>query len=145
MINYDSKVKLHYSISSIDDIVFESTFGKEPVNIKIGSGIIPQKLEMTLYGLSNNSEQTITLKPSDAFGERYDNKIKRLSKSSFPNKEMVKKGNVIEIDIKENDGKEATTFAMIKEIYEDDVLLDLNHPLAGIEIKFKVKIIKVYE
>ena len=58
---------------------------------------------------------------------------------------MVKKGNIIEIDIKESDGKEATTFAMIKEIYEDDVLLDLNHPLAGIEIKFKVKIIKVYE
>ena len=90
MINHNSKVKLHYSISSIDDVVFESTFDKEPIDIKIGSGIIPQKLEMTLYGLSNNSEQTITLKPSDAFGERYDNKIKRLSKSSFPNKEMVK-------------------------------------------------------
>ena len=145
MINYNSKVKLHYSISSIDDIVFESTFDKGPVDIKIGSGIIPQKLEMTLYGLSNDSEQTITLKPSDAFGERHNNKIKKLPKSSFPNKEMIKKGNVIEIDIKENDGKEATTFAMIKELYEDEVLLDLNHPLAGIEIKFKVKIIKVYE
>ena len=145
MINHNSKVKLHYSISSIDDIVFESTFDKEPVDIKIGSGIIPQKLEMTLYGLSNDSEQTITLKPSDAFGERHDNKTKKLPKSSFPNKEMIKKGNVIEIDIKENDGKEATTFAMIKELYKDEVLLDLNHPLAGIEIKFKVKIIKVYE
>ena len=100
---------------------------------------------MTLYGLSKDSEQTITLKPSDAFGERYNNKIKKLPKSSFPNKEMIKKGNVIEIDIKENDGKEATTFAMIKELYKDEVLLDLNHPLAGIEIKFKVKIIKVYE
>tara|TARA_Y100000996_G_C22460837_1_gene617973 strand:- start:326 stop:763 length:438 start_codon:yes stop_codon:yes gene_type:complete len=145
VINYNSRVKLHYSISSIDDIVFESTFDKGPVDIKIGSGIIPQKLEMTLYGLSNDSEQTITLKPSDAFGERHNNKIKKLPKSSFPNKEMIKKGNVIEIDIKENDGKEATTFAMIKELYEDEVLLDLNHPLAGIEIKFKVKIIKVYE
>ena len=145
MINHNSKVKLHYSISSIDDIVFESTFDKEPVDIKIGSGIIPQKLEMTLYGLSKDSEQTITLKPSDAFGERHDNKTKKLPKSSFPNKEMIKKGNVIEIDIKENDGKEATTFAMIKELYKDEVLLDLNHPLAGIEIKFKVKIIKVYE
>ncbi len=145
MINHNSKVKLHYSISSIDDIVFESTFDKEPVDIKIGSGIIPQKLEMTLYGLSDDSEQTITLKPSDAFGERHNNKTKKLPKSSFPNKEMIKKGNVIEIDIKENDGKEATTFAMIKELYKDEVLLDLNHPLAGIEIKFKVKIIKVYE
>tara|TARA_B100001564_G_scaffold357888_1_gene375169 strand:- start:945 stop:1382 length:438 start_codon:yes stop_codon:yes gene_type:complete len=145
VINHNSKVKLHYSISSIDDIVFESTFDKEPVDIKIGSGIIPQKLEMTLYGLSDDSEQTITLKPSDAFGERHDNKTKKLPKSSFPNKEMIKKGNVIEIDIKENDGKEATTFAMIKELYKDEVLLDLNHPLAGIEIKFKVKIIKVYE
>tara|TARA_B100001778_G_scaffold118986_1_gene97726 strand:+ start:410 stop:847 length:438 start_codon:yes stop_codon:yes gene_type:complete len=145
VINHNSKVKLHYSISSIDDIVFESTFDKEPVDIKIGSGIIPQKLEMTLYGLSDDSEQTITLKPSDAFGERHNNKTKKLPKSSFPNKEMIKKGNVIEIDIKENDGKEATTFAMIKELYKDEVLLDLNHPLAGIEIKFKVKIIKVYE
>jgi FKBP-type peptidyl-prolyl cis-trans isomerase 2 len=58
---------------------------------------------------------------------------------------MVKVGNVIELDIKENDGEEATSFAMIKEIKENQVLLDLNHPLAGIEIKFKVKIIKVYE
>tara|TARA_B100001778_G_scaffold245150_1_gene205325 strand:- start:3057 stop:3494 length:438 start_codon:yes stop_codon:yes gene_type:complete len=144
MINYNSKVKLHYSISSIDDIVFESTFDNEPVDIKIGSGIIPQRLELTLYGLSNNSEQTMTLKPADAFGERDNTRVKKIPKSSFPNSDMIKKGNVIEIDIKENDGKEATTFAMIKEVHDNEVVLDLNHPLAGIEIKFKVKIIKVY-
>ena len=73
MIKYNSKVKLHYSISTIDNIVFESTFDKQPVNITIGSGIIPQKLELTLYGLLTDSEQTITLKPCDAFGDR-DNK-----------------------------------------------------------------------
>ena len=33
----------------------------------------------------------------------------------------------------------------IKNINKNDVQLDLNHPLAGIEIKFKVKIIEVYE
>ena len=144
MINYNSMVKLHYSISSIDDVVFESTFDKEPIDIKIGSGIIPQKLEMTLYGLSNNSEQTITLKASDAFGERHNNKIKKLSKSSFPNKEMIKKGNVIEIDVKKNGGETDLAFAMIKQINTDDVILDLNHPLAGQKILFKVKIIKIY-
>ena len=36
-------------------------------------------------------------------------------------------------------------FPKSSEIKRNQVLLDLNHPLAGIEIKFKVKIIKVYE
>ena len=145
MIKYNSKVKLHYSISSIDDIIFESTFDKDPVTIKIGSGVIPQKLEMTLYGLSDNSEQTIIISPPDAFGERDNKKIKNINMDSFPNKEMIEIGNVIEIDIRESDGNEVSTFAMIKNINKNDVQLDLNHPLAGIEIKFKVKIIEVYE
>jgi len=145
MIKYNSKVKLHYSISTIDNIVFESTFDKQPVNIIIGSGIIPQKLELTLYGLLTDSEQTITLKPCDAFGDRDNKKTQNVDISVFPNRKMVKKGNVIEIDMKEKNGKVTSTFAMIKDIKKDKVLLDLNHPLAGIEIKFKVKIIKIYD
>tara|TARA_B100001250_G_C19576628_1_gene690055 strand:+ start:338 stop:775 length:438 start_codon:yes stop_codon:yes gene_type:complete len=145
MIKYNSKVKLHYSISTIDNIVFESTFDKQPVNITIGSGIIPQKLELTLYGLLTDSEQTITLKPCDAFGDRDNKKTQNVDISVFPNRKMVKKGNVIEIDMKEKNGKVTSTFAMIKDIKKDKVLLDLNHPLAGIEIKFKVKIIKIYD
>jgi FKBP-type peptidyl-prolyl cis-trans isomerase 2 len=115
------------------------------VTIKIGSGVIPQKLEMTLYGLSDNSEQTIIISPTDAFGERDSKKIQNINMDSFPNKEMIEIGNVIEIDIRESDGNEVSTFAMIKNINKNDVQLDLNHPLAGIEIKFKVKIIEVYE
>ncbi|MAZ57560.1 MAG: hypothetical protein CMD73_03335 [Gammaproteobacteria bacterium] len=145
MIKYNSKVKLHYSISTIDNIVFESTFDKQPVNITIGSGIIPQKLELTLYGLLTDSEQTITLKPCDAFGDRDNKKTQNVDISVFPNRKMIKKGNVIEIDMKEKNGKVTSTFAMIKDIKKDKVLLDLNHPLAGIEIKFKVKIIKIYD
>ena len=145
MIKYNSKVKLHYSISTIDNIVFESTFDKQPVNITIGSGIIPQKLELTLYGLLTDSEQTITLKPCDAFGDRDNKKTQNVDISVFPNRKMIKMGNVIEIDMKEKNGKVTSTFAMIKDIKKDKVLLDLNHPLAGIEIKFKVKIIKIYD
>ena len=143
MIKYNSKVKLHYSISTIDNIVFESTFNKQPVNITIGSGIIPQKLELTLYGLLTDSEQTITLKPCDAFGDRDNKKTQNVDISVFPNRKMIKKGNVIEIDMKEKNGKVTSTFAMIKDIKKDKVLLDLNHPLAGIEIKFKGNIIKI--
>ena len=85
------------------------------------------------------------MKPCDAFGDRDNKKTQNVDISVFPNRKMIKKGNVIEIDMKEKNGKVTSTFAMIKDIKKDKVLLDLNHPLAGIEIKFKVKIIKIYD
>ena len=58
---------------------------------------------------------------------------------------MIKVDNIIEIDVKEKDGKVSSAFAMIKQVNKDNVLLDLNHPLAGHEIIFKVKIINIDE
>ena len=145
MIKFNSLVKLHYSISSIDNIIFESTFGSEPVLVKIGDGTLPIKLEMTLYGLVKDNEQTMTLEPKDAFGLRDENNNKTLEISTFPDTGMVKVGNVIEIDVKEKDGKVSPAFAMIKQVGKDSVLLDLNHPLSGHKIIFKVKIINIDE
>ena len=106
---------------------------------------MPQKLEITLYGLKENSEQTMILDPVDAFGLYNENLNKTLSKKSFPNQEMIEVGNVLEVDAIEKNAKSISTFAMIKEVNETDVLLDMNHPLAGQQIKFKVHIIKIYE
>ena len=145
MIKFNSVVDLHYSISNLEGIVFESTVNSKPIKIKIGDGTIPQRLEITLYGLKQNSKQTMTLDPADAFGIRDTNKVKAVKKSAFPNQEMIKKDNVIEIDVKENGGETNIAFAMIKKVNADDVILDLNHPLAGQKIIFKVKIIKIYE
>ena len=145
MIKFNSLVKLHYSISNIDNIIFESTFGSEPVLVRIGDGTLPIKLEMTLYGLVKDNEQTMTLEPKDAFGLRDENNNKTLEISTFPDAEMIKVGNVIEIDVKEKDGKVSPAFAMIKQVGKDSVLLDLNHPLSGHKIIFKVKIINLDE
>ena len=61
----------------------------------------------------------------------------------FPQEKMIKIGNVLEFDIKTKAGKENSTFGMIKNIKGEDVLVDLNHPLAGQSILLRVKILKV--
>ena len=61
----------------------------------------------------------------------------------FPKKNMIKVGNVLEFDIKTKGGEESITFGMIKSIDGEDILVDLNHPLAGHSILLKVKILKV--
>lgn len=144
-IAYKTKVDLHYSISNKDNVMFESTFDKKPIHLQIGDGTIPQKLEITLYGLCEHDIQEIELQPKDAFGLRNDKNVKTLAKKDFPSDKMIKINNVLEVDVKQNDGKVTSTFAIIKEIEKDQVVLDLNHPLAGITIKFKAEIVKIYE
>ncbi|MBT3697501.1 MAG: hypothetical protein HOG46_03475 [Gammaproteobacteria bacterium] len=145
MIKFNSLVKLHYSISNVDKIIFESTFSSEPVTVRIGDGTLPRKLEMTLYGLVVDSNQSMTLEPKDAFGLRDKSKTQTLDINMFPNKKMIKVDNIIEIDVKEKDGTVRPSFAMIKQVNGKDVLLDLNHPLAGHTIIFKVKIVDINE
>ena len=144
-ITYKKKVDLHYSISNKDGVVFESTFGKEPIHLQIGDGTIPQRLEITLYGLCEHDCQEIELQPKDAFGLRDDKNVKIIAKKDFPNDQMIKINNVLEIDVRQNDGKITSTFAIIKEVKKDQVTLDLNHPLAGMTIKFKAEIVKLYD
>ena len=145
IIKFNSIISLHYSISNTNNFEFESTFNKSPIKFKIGDGTIPQKLEIPLYGLEENTEQTLILEPQDAFGIRDEKRSKTISKALFPNQDMIKLNNIIEVDAKEKNGKTSATFAMIKKINNDDVVLDLNHPLSGITIKFKIKVIKIYE
>ena len=145
MIKYNTLVTMHYSISSTNNVVFESTYSSKPIEIRIGDGTLPRKLEITLYGLNIGSEQEMVLNPQDAFGLKDKSKSQNLNISVFPNKKMVAVGNVIEIDIKEKNGKSRPAFAMIKHIDGDNVSLDLNHPLAGHKIIFKVKIVDINE
>ena len=46
MIKFGSTVKMHYAISNLDGVKFESTFDKEPITFTVGKGVLPQKLEV---------------------------------------------------------------------------------------------------
>ena len=116
MIKYGSTVEMHYSIANLDGITFESTFDKKPIIFTIGDGLLPHKLEVPLYGLNQNEEETIELESKDAFGLRDEKKMKTIKEKMFPQKKMVKVGNVLEFDIKTKAGEKSSTFGMIKNI-----------------------------
>ena len=98
-----------------------------------------------MYGLKEKDKQEITLDPKDAFGIRDEKKTIVISKNQFPDQKMIEVNNVIEVDTKENNGKLDTSFAIIKDVRDNDVLLDLNHPLADVTVKFTAEIVKIYD
>ena len=61
-VEYNSKITMHYSISNDKGLVFESTFDNKPITFVVGDGTIPQKLEVTLYGLEVNKTQSLLIR-----------------------------------------------------------------------------------
>ncbi len=134
-----SEVTLHISLSTTDGNELISTFEEDPEILIMGDGKLPAGLDLALYGLQSGAEQTLTLTPEQAFGPHTEDKIYHLPRDEFPPDMELKPGVVIGFDTPE--GEELV--GVLQKIGEDRVKVDFNHPLAGMEVVFKVKIIAI--
>jgi FKBP-type peptidyl-prolyl cis-trans isomerase 2 len=131
------KVKVHYTGTLDDGTVFDSSEGKEPLEFVIGQNQVIPGFENGIKAMKLNEEKTIKIKPSEAYGESNEKLIVRIPKDKFPPEVQVN-GRLI---LKGPQGQQIP--AVVKEIMETEVLIDLNHPLAGKELNFKVKVIAI--
>ena len=132
-----SKVQVHYTGTLNDGTVFDSSEGREPLEFTIGEGQIIPGFENGIKEMKLNQEKTIKIKSENAYGERNNQLIISISRDKFP-KEIEVNGRLA---LKGSQGQNIP--AVIKEINDNDVKIDLNHPLAGKELTFKVKVVGI--
>ncbi len=132
-----SKVQVHYTGTLNDGTVFDSSEGREPLEFTIGEGQIIPGFENGIKEMKLNQEKTIKIKPENAYGERNNQLIISIPRDKFP-KEIEVNGRLA---LKGPQGQNIP--AVIKEINDNDVKIDLNHPLAGKELTFKIKVVEV--
>ena len=129
-----SRVTLEYSVILPDKTVADTTVGKEPFSYIHGQNqISPPALEKSLTGLKAGDQKRISLAAPEAYGPYEEKKKVKVPKANVPPETKV--GSLLHTQ----DGLEATVLA----VSDDAVLLDLNHPLAGKNLVFDVKILKV--
>ena len=135
-IEKDTVVSLKYRVAEATGKLIEES--REPmVYLHGGYDNTLPKIEAAMEGKEPGAEMTLQLKPEDAFGER-DEALKRtISKAEFP--PGVKVGGQLE---GVTDDGTPHIFHVMK-IKGDQVLLDGNHPLAGKELKFWLKVMDV--
>ena len=134
-------VKIHYD-AKIGDRVIDTCQSQEPLEFKVGEGYVIKGLEEAIVGLNQGEKKTITIPPEKAYGERQEGLTKKLAR----NKEVepqtgIQKGNIVRYQTPEG----AIRFATVTQVEEDNVTLDLNHPLAGETITFNIEIVEVKE
>ena len=135
-ISKDTAVTLRLKVTDALGQVIES--GKEPVAyLHGGYGNLIEKLEEALEGQSVGFKLSLTLAPTDAFGQRDESLIHTIPKSEFP--PGVKVGG--QLEGRGPDGSNMV-FTVVK-IKGQQVILDANHPLAGKTLLISAQVLEV--
>lgn len=132
----DTVVTLSYKVADATGRLLQQS--EQPMAyLHGGYGNTLPKIEEALEGREKGYQVTLSLQPQDAFGERDEGLAKTIPKSEFP--PGVKVGGQLEGYT--DDGR-AQVFTVMK-IKGPNVLLDANHPFAGMALKFSLKVTDV--
>ena len=134
-------VALEYSLHVEDELV-ETTADEGPIEFLQGAEEIIPGLEQALYGLNVGAEREITVEPEDGYGEYDGEAFEEVPLDIFPDDMDLTLGMPVELY---DEDAEETVEGFIAEIRTDSVLVDMNHPLAGEVLTFKVKVVGLRE
>ncbi|MBA3534285.1 MAG: peptidylprolyl isomerase [Ardenticatenales bacterium] len=135
----DKVVEIHYTLRLSDGTVEDSTEGEPPLPYLHGAGNIPPGLERALEGHNAGDTFTVTLQPTDAYGEYDDEMVDAIPRDAFPDETELAEGD--EIWLIDEEGNE--TPGIIERIEEEMLFVDYNHPLAGETVTFDVQVVEV--
>ena len=130
------KVSVHYTGTLETGEVFDSSENREPLEFEVGSGQVITGFDKAVLDMSPGEEKEILLEPDQAYGARDDKKMQKVPKEILPKDVEPKEGMLLTLKAPTGQVFPAT----IAKVEEKEVFIDLNHPLAGKKLKFKIKI-----
>ncbi|MDO8622878.1 MAG: peptidylprolyl isomerase [archaeon] len=136
-----NKVKIEYEGSLDSGEVFDaSSRHGQLLEFTIGEGKVIPGFENGVIGMNKGEEKTIKILPKDGYGEKNPEMIQKIPKEQLPEQiRSVKKGMVI--GMQSPDGRQFPV--LIADVSDTDITIDLNHPLAGKNLNFKIKVVEV--
>lgn len=158
------KVKVHYTGTLDDGSVFDTSEGyvdrpscgcgdktdqeqecgceshaTGPMEFVIGAGQLIPKFEAAVIGLEPGQDITITIPADEAYGQRAEEMVAVIERSEIPEDINPEPGHQMEVILQ--DGSPMPV--LVTETTETTITLDANHPLAGYDLTFAIKLIEI--
>ena len=142
------KVKVHYTGRLEDGTVFDSSechdegdcgCGSGPLEFIIGEGQVIPGFEQAVVGMNDGESKSVTIPVGQAYGERAEEMVAVVDRKDIPADLRLEVGGQLEVT--HEDGH--TFPVIITEVTESKVTLDANHPLAGHELTFDIKLVEI--
>jgi len=133
-------IKVEYTGTLEDGTVFDSSerAGK-PLEFEVGAGKLIKGFDDAVIDMEKGDEKEITLQPEEAYGHPNPDLVKKVPKDRMPKEQEVKPGMLLAMALPNGQQIPAT----VTSVDEKEVTIDLNPPLAGKVLKFKIKIVEI--
>ena len=139
-----SFLTLHYRLAGPDGADIVNTFADKPATLSLGTGELAAALERRLLGLAEGARQVFDVPAGEAFGERNPDLLQRVKRSLLDElgdpDQTYHVGDVVQFPTPDG---QANYAGVVREVGDDWLLFDFNHPLAGRPVTFEVQLIGV--
>ncbi|HQX00868.1 MAG TPA: peptidylprolyl isomerase [Anaerolineales bacterium] len=129
-------VSMDYKLT-VDGEVLDSSEDAGPLQFLAGYGNIVPGLEREMAGMKIGESKDVVVAPADGYGEFDEEAFMEVPRNEFPSDLQLEEG--IELNVTDEDGQ--NQYARVENITDESVRLDFNHPLAGAELHFTVKVV----
>ncbi|RME89802.1 MAG: peptidylprolyl isomerase [Candidatus Hydrogenedentota bacterium] len=128
----------HYTLKDKEGNVIDSSEGREPLKYLHGAGQLIEGMEEGLEGKEKGDEFDLEIAPEKAYGNRNEELIAEIPKSEFAQFPDLQVGMQFQLS-----GPAGNQVVTVKEIKDDVVVIDANHPLAGETLNFHIEVTEV--
>ncbi len=135
----DKVVLIDYTLTDVKGEIIDTSDGREPLAYLHGNGHLIPGLEKELEGKVIGDKLDVSIDPKEGYGPRNEELVREVPLANFP-EGQVQPG--MQFQAKSEQG--AMVFTVI-EVRKETVLIDGNHPLAGVTLNFKVEIKEIRE
>ena len=138
-IGQNKVVTMNYTLKDNQGNILQTTDNREPFQFMSGSKQILPKLEQEIDEMIIGSKKNVKIAAKEAYGEYTDQAIQQVKKENFPKDVELKIG--MEFVANSPEGQQMPF--VVKEIKNEEVTVDFNHPLAGKDLEFDVELVDI--
>jgi FKBP-type peptidyl-prolyl cis-trans isomerase SlyD len=134
-------VSIHYTLKDEDGAVIDSSEGAEPLSYLHGAGNIIPGLEQALAGKAAGDSLQVVVEPKQGYGEYHAELLQVVPREAFEGVDKIEPG--MAFTAQAADGSQRRI--VVKDVADDEVTVDANHELAGMDLHFSVEVVDVRE
>lgn len=133
-------VVMHYAVSDGEGTLIDSSYEDKPMSIIQGIGYLIPGLDNALIDHATGDKFEVAVPCAEAYGERHDDYVQTVPKEVLSGVEDLSLGTQLRATTDEGEQT-----VIIIDVQEDEITVDGNHPLAGLDLNFDVEILEVRE